>query len=278
MEKSPNFWGKNLFKGCPPFPKAWAELRRWYHSDFGQYLDGVEQQHLDDILPNLFGYHIGQIGLTGEKDLLRSSRISHHFVTDFLSDEPMNRAGCKTLPDLLPLAPDSVDVLVLPHVLEFCKSPHEVLREVERSLIAEGHVVILGFNPFSLFSLWRIFFAGRRMVPWCGHFYTIAKLKDWLSLLGFDLVISHYYCYRPPIQHKGIMRKLLFVELIADKLFRIFGGGYVIVARKRAVTLTPLRTRWHAKKVVAGLVEPMMPHDQKIESSKLKSKHKKIKK
>jgi len=278
MEKSQNFWVKNLFKGCPAFPKAWAELRRWYHSDFGQYLDGVEQQHLDDILPNLFGYHIGQIGLTGEKDLLRSSRISHHFVTDFLSDEPMNRAGCKTLPDLLPLASDSVDVLVLPHVLEYCKSPHEVLREVERILIAEGHVVILGFNPFSLFSLWRIFFAGRRMVPWCGRFYTIAKLKDWLSLLGFDLVISHYYCYRPPIQHQGIMRKLLFVELIAGKLFRIFGGGYVIVARKRTVTLTPLRTRWHAKKVVAGLVEPMMPHDQNIESSKLKSKHKKIKK
>ena len=66
------------------------------------------------------------------------------------------------------------------------------------------------------------------------------------------------------------MRKLLFVELIADKLFRIFGGGYVIVARKRTETLTPLRTRWHAKKVVAGLVEPMVPHDQNIQSPKNK--------
>jgi len=265
MEKSKKFWEKSLFKGCPRFPNAWRYLRQWYQSSYGQHLDKIEQQQLDEILPNLFGYHIGQIGLTGERNLLRSSRISHHFVTDFLADETLNRAGCKTLPDLLPLASDSVDVLLLPHVLEFCESPHDVLREVERVLIAEGHVVILGFNSLSFFSMWRIFYAGRRLVPWCGRFYTITRLKDWLSLLGFDFVISHYYCYRPPIQHPGLMRKLQFVEVIAAKLFRIFGSSYVIVAKKRTETLTPLRTRWHAKKVVAGLVEPMVPHDNNKE-------------
>lgn len=277
MEKSRLFWDKSLFKGCPPFPKAWGCLREWYKTSFGQHLDTLEQQQLDEILPNLFGYHIAQVGLTGELDLLRSSRISHHFVCDFLTEEPLNQAGCKTLPDLLPLAPDSVDVLVLPHVLEFCKAPHDVLREVERVLIAEGHVVILGFNPFSLLSLWRVFYAGRRIVPWCGRFFAITRLKDWLSLLGFDFVVTNYYSYRPPIQHKGIMRRIQFVEVIASKLMRIFGGSYVIVARKRTVTLTPLRTQWHAKRVVAGLVEPMVPHDQNIESHNIRSQNKETK-
>ncbi len=261
MEKSRNFWDKSLFKGCPASPRVWQCLRDWYKTPLGKYLDTIEQQQLDEILPNLFGYHIGQVGLTGDENLLRSSRISHHFVSDFIVDEPLNRAGCKTLPDLLPFASDSVDVLLLPHVLEFCKTPHDVLREVERVLIAEGHVVILGFNPLGLFSLWRLFFLGRRIVPWCGRFYTVTRLKDWLSLLGFDFVMTHYYCYRPPIQHKGIMSKLKIIEAFTSKLFRIFGGSYVIVARKRSVTLTPIRTRWHAQKVVAGLVEPMMPHD-----------------
>ncbi len=269
MEKSRFFWDRNLFKGCPPFPKAWRCLREWYQSPFGLYLDKLEQQQLDEILPNLFGYHIGQIGLTGEQDLLRSSRISHHFVTDFLAEEPLNRAGFKTLPDRLPLASDSVDVLVLPHVLAFCEAPHDVLREVDRALISEGHVVILGFNPFSLFALWRIFFIGQRRVPWCGRFFSSSRLKDWLALLGFDVVVTHYYNYRPPVQHPGLMQRLEFLEVILSKLLRIFGGGYVIVARKRTVTLTPIRTRWHAKKVVAGLVEPMMPHDHDI---KLKNK------
>jgi len=262
MEKSRYFWGRSLFKGCPPFSLAWCCLRDWYQTSFGQHLDGLEQQQLDEILPNLFGYHIGQIGLTGDLDLLRSSRISHHFVTDFLAEETLNRAGCKTLPDLLPLASDTVDVLVLPHVLEFCKAPHDVLREIERVLIAEGHVVILGFNPFSLFALWRVFFIGRRKVPWCGRYFSIARLKDWLALLGFDVVMTHYYCYRPPLQHPSLMQRLQFIEAIFSKLLRIFGGSYVIVARKRTITLTPIRTRWRAKKVVAGLVEPMVPHDR----------------
>jgi len=261
MEKSRYFWDRNLFKGCPPFPRAWRCLRDWYKTPFGEYLDGVEQQQLDEILPNLFGYHIGQIGLTGQQDLLHSSRISHHFVTDFLADEPLNQAGCKTLPDLLPLASDSVDVLVLPHVLEFCNTPHGVLREAERTLIAEGHVVILGFNPFSFFSLWRIFYMGRRIVPWCGRYIAITRIKDWLALLGFDVVMVNYYNYRPPIQHQGIMQRLEFIEVVFSKLLRIFGGGYVIVARKRTETLTPIRMQWRANKVVTGLVEPMVPHD-----------------
>ena len=277
MEKSRSFWDKGLFKGCPPFPKVWDCLREWYTTAFGQHLDKLEQQQLDEILPNLFGYHIGQIGLTREQNLLRSSRISHHFVTDFLADEPLNRAGCKTLPDLLPLASDSVDVLVLPHVLEFSNAPHDVLRAVERALIAEGHVVILAFNPFSFFSLWRIFYMGRRKVPWCGRYFSIARLKDWLALLGFDVVMTHYYCYRPPVQHKGVMQRLHFIEVVFSKLLRIFGGGYVIVARKRTVTLTPIRTRWHAKKVVPGLVEPMVPHDHKAKLPKKRILEPKIK-
>jgi len=272
MEKSSVHWSKSLFKGCPSSPRVWQCLKEWYKTPLGQHLDNLEQQQLDEILPNLFGYHLGQIGLTGEQDLLRSSRISHHFVSDFSVDEQLNRAGCKASPDLLPLASDSVDVLVLPHVLEFCDAPHDVLREVERVLIAEGHVVILGFNPFSLYSFWRIFYAGRRTVPWCGKFYSVTRIKDWLSLLGCDIVMTHYYCYRIPVHHKWIMSKLKFVEIIASKLFRIFGGSYVIVARKKSVTLTPLRTRWHAKKVVAGLVEPMVPHDQNIDTQHKESK------
>lgn len=272
MEKSRLFWDRSLFKGCPPFPKAWSCLRRWYKRPFGEHLDSLDQQQLDEILPNLFGYHIAQIGLTGERDLLRSSRISHHFVCDFLAEECLNQAGCKTAPECLPLASDSIDVLVLPHVLELCEAPHDVLREAERVLIAEGHVVILGFNPFSFIALWRLFSSGRRIVPWCGRFISVTRLKDWLSLLGFDIVATNYYSYRPPIHHQGIMQRLQFIEVIASKLLRIFGGSYVIVARKRTVTLTPLRTRWHANKVVAGLVEPMVPHDQNIESQNKETK------
>ena len=57
--------------------------------------------------------------------------------------------GALARPDALPLATDSVDALLLPHTLELHDNPHEVLREVARVLIPEGHVVVLGFNPVS---------------------------------------------------------------------------------------------------------------------------------
>ena len=52
----------------------------------------------------------------------------------------------------LPFASHSLDLVVLPHVLEFSTDPHQVLREVERVLIPEGQVIICGFNPTSLWG------------------------------------------------------------------------------------------------------------------------------
>lgn len=260
---------KGFFKNCPPAPHVWQMLRDWYKTPLGQRLDLLEQQQLAEILPDLFGYHICQLGLTGTLNLLTTSRISHHVVMDCVAEEPMDRAGFKGSPLLLPLRPDSVDVLILPHILEFTDYPHEVLREVERTLIPEGHIVILGFNPLSPWIIWRLMFAWRRKLPWCGRFYSTTRVKDWLALLGFDIELTHHYFYRPPVQHKGVMQKLRFIEPLAGKLFKIFGGCYVIVGRKRVETLTPIRTRWKAKKVVAGLVEPMVPH-KKIPHKKTK--------
>ncbi len=52
---------------------------------------------------------------------------------------------------------DSIDLVFLPHTLEFSADPHQVLRETERVLIPEGRVIILGFNPLSSLGLWRLF-------------------------------------------------------------------------------------------------------------------------
>ncbi|WP_223717365.1 class I SAM-dependent methyltransferase, partial [Escherichia fergusonii] len=55
----------------------------------------------------------------------------------------------------LPFPANSLDLVVLPHALELASDPHETLREVERVLVPEGRVVILGFNPASLWGLWQ---------------------------------------------------------------------------------------------------------------------------
>ncbi|UCE90505.1 MAG: methyltransferase domain-containing protein [Pseudomonadota bacterium] len=239
----------------------WRALTAWFDSPLGQELRATEGKHLDAVLSNLFGYHLLQVGRLGQGDMLGTSRVSHAVVMD-------PATGCGTpedderrllgLPHGLPIASASLDVVVLPHVLEFSDTPHDVLREVERTLIPEGHIVLLGFNPWSMWYLARLLFGWRGRVPWCGRFLSLTRVKDWLRLLGFDIVEVRSFFFRPPLRHPGAMRRLRFLERFGARLWPVFGGGYLLLARKRVATLTPLRPRWQPRRrrLVGGLAEP----------------------
>jgi SAM-dependent methyltransferase len=164
--------------------------------------------------------------------------------------------GCATD---LPIATDSLDVVLLPHVLEFADDPHQVLREIDRVLMPEGHVVIFGFNPYSMWGLRRMLTGWRKQPPWCGHFFSQYRIRDWLALLGFEAVQSRHYFFRPPVQHHATMEHLQFVEGLGH-YWPVLGGAYLVVARKRVTTLTPIRPRWKPKgRLVPGSVaEPSL--------------------
>jgi SAM-dependent methyltransferase len=158
-------------------------------------------------------------------------------------------------PQALPIQSDSVDVVVLPHTLEFADSPHAVLREVERILIPEGHVIILAFNPWSLWSFWRLASGWRGEAPWCGTFISMTRLRDWLTLLGLEAGESQGYFFQPPIRRDGVLERLRWLDRLCMKAIPVFGASNIIVAQKRVVTLTPIRPRWRPKRqqVVSGL-------------------------
>ena len=77
----------------------------------------------------------------------------------------------------LPFATQSLDLVVMPHVLEFSAEPHQVLREVERVLIPEGQVIICGFNPISMWgarqSAGRM--TGAHFLPLHGEFISVPR-------------------------------------------------------------------------------------------------------
>ncbi len=246
---------------CTAIPAVLAaQLRAWYQMPLGASLLASEQAQLDAILPDLFGYHLLQLGdLTGE-DLTGASRIPHRAVMgeggEAGTASPIAQFHGQSAG--LPVACDSIDVAVLHHALEFSTAPHEVLREVDRCLIPEGHIVLLGFNVWSVWMLWRLLTGWRGQVPWCGRFLSAARVKDWLRLLGFDIVHARAYFFRPPVQHIGLMRRLRFLEPLGRRIWPVFGGGYVIVARKRVTTLTPIRPRWRPRRrlIASGVAEP----------------------
>lgn len=234
------------------------DLRGWYTRYVGRTLLDMERTHLGGALTTVFGYHAIQVGCLLGDDLVALSRIPHCVVMDPDASERLC-TQVYAYPDALPVLTDSVDLVILPHTLEFERMPHEILREVDRVLIPEGHVAILGFNPWSLWGLWRFMrtWRARTVPPWCGNFLSLTRIKDWLALLGFDIVHVKPFFFRPPLQHEPSMRRLNFMESLGERFWPRLGGAYLLVARKRVITLTPIKPRWRPRRAMVGdLAEP----------------------
>lgn len=257
------------FHRCGNVNEIWQALSDWYQTPLGQQLQQVEKQQLDAILPTLFGYHLVQIGNAYSEYLLGASRVSHCCIMDVGSSPQGRRSegvSFQGLPHALPLASESVDVVILPHTLEFSTQPHAVLREVDRVLMPEGHVVMMVFNPWSSWMLRNLVTGWRRNPPWCGRYISATRTRDWLALLGFDVSQCHRYFFRPPVQAEKFMAKLDWLEKLGRTIWPALGGSYALVAKKRLETLTPIRPKWRTRKrvVATGLVESMESHPDKI--------------
>jgi SAM-dependent methyltransferase len=160
----------------------------WFDSPAAMTLLQREQTLLSSYLPTLFGYHMLQLGQLFTDQAFQSSPIKHRFSMSLGSLQPA--AGLAGLAEAWPFERESLDLVVMPHVLEFSSSPHSILREVDRCLIPEGHVLIFGFNPWSHWQLVRGVLRWRQPVPWRGHYISQGRLGDWLKLLGFEVVDS----------------------------------------------------------------------------------------
>src|SRR5436305_1340239 len=150
--------------GAQKYNGGRSSLSGWFSTPQGSYVLDWELAQFDSAVEDVFGFRAVQIGLP-DVDFLRQNRIPYRFS---LALEP--GAALAADPLQLPLASQSVDLVVLPHVLEGHHNPHDVLREAERVLMPEGHVVISGFNPASLWRLRQMFSLERMNSPWDAKF------------------------------------------------------------------------------------------------------------
>ncbi len=217
-------------------------LGEWFASPLGQYLLERERAYLDDVTPDIFGFHALQIGLPGY-DLLRESRIAHRMkVAPWGEGASLRAQGHE-----LPIASQSIDLALLPHVLEFAEDPHDVLREIDRVMMPEGRLVILGFNPWSLWGLRGTLGSSRHQYPWNGHFVSLPRVKDWLSLLGFDVSAGRLTGYVPPFDSEKWRRRFGFMESAGDRWWAISGAVYMLQAIKRVRGMRLITPAWQEK-------------------------------
>lgn len=207
----------------------------WWQSKTGAYLLKQERAALNEALPTIFGYYLVQSGCWGQPgSLTEASPIRTRLIVSEGAAPGTQVAGD---PCYLPFTSDALDAVLLPHTLERVAEPEQVLREAERVLRGEGHVLVLGFHPWGPWGLMRRF---RRRPGWDGRFIGLSRLKVWLAVLGFEIVDVRHLVFRPPWRSRVMLVRSTFLDRLG---WRLTAGAYLIVAKKRVFSMTPLRRR-----------------------------------
>lgn len=214
-----------------PAPAGWGEFRQ------GEALRLAIEGQLAPWWQQIFGYYLLKVGDlsceidTGSSKVMQHIGIGNHSAALMLQAEP----------DALPVSANSVDAVLLSHCLEFAADPHHVVREAHRVLLSDGYLLLTGVNPFSAVGLLKMWPPYRNRVPWQGRFFTASRIKDWLHLVGFEVLAEQrFFCSAMLAEHHEHSRLQSWLE----RYLSYAGSSYLLVARKRELPLTPVRPKW----------------------------------
>lgn len=208
----------------------------WLDSEQGTALLAAERELLADILPRVTGYTAVQASVGRPRPMLEMSRLPQTVV---LSASGGDGCTVQARPCTFPLRKQSLDLVLLHHSLDFDDNPQRILRNAARTLVPGGALVVIGFNPASVWGLLRWFRAGTEVMPWRARFLSAQRVGDWLSVLGCEPEGVESRFHSAPRSRLG-----RWLAWLGDQLWHQHGSFYVLVARKRAAMMRPARPRF----------------------------------
>ncbi len=216
-------------------PRTWNEIPQ------GAWIAQQFKLFIANQCPKMFGYHLIKIGSLSAKLNNVYSPIRHHAAVC----EQVEYADISGSAQELPLKTACIDLCILAHTLDFSPDPHQVLREVDRVLTADGWAIFCGFNAVSLANLGRILPWRRDKTLRAAQMFVPDRITDWLKLLGFEILAQDFcgFSFFKKNSKVGGWR-----EDILSKYCKKFGSVYMISARKRTTPLTPSRVTWRMKR------------------------------
>lgn len=229
---------------------GYRNLQHWNqwlpHHAWGRHLLAEEERTLSLLLTKHYGKHALLLGVGNQHSLLNSTNIAFHsLISPFVHTE--------TFPGYIegdfheiPILTGSIDLVLLPHTLEFIDNPRQLLSEACRIIKPEGLIVICGFNPYSTWGL-RKLFTKDKITPWNANFLPSGKIKSWLQLADFEMERHSSIMFAPPFKNPHLYAKFQFLEKIGRNCFPSSGGVYILLARAKVVPLTPIRLKWKQK-------------------------------
>ena len=211
-------------------------LSRWFTTALGQRVMGTEQALHDELLEDLFGYHLIQLSAQ-DAPLFQKSPILNKVC---LGEDDLLAPQLIASPLQMPIASDQVDLVLLHHLLEFSDRPQALLAESARMVMPMGTLIITAFNPLSLWGLRQRLSGPAARYPFKGHFWSAYRLMDWLNLLNFKVDRVLFADFGVPWSVRRLPPPSFGLGL--GRRYNLpTGGVYMLVARKVVGPLTPIR-------------------------------------
>jgi len=237
----------------------------WLETGTGAALLREESRQVAVVFDNIFGDQFLQIGCWGAADLFRRSARTKRYAVVAAQRGP--GVDFVSSPEDLAVVSDSIDAVFLPHVLETTDDPHAVLREVDRILRPDGHVVIAGFNPWGWWGVRH--YLSRGAFPAGGQrMISESRVRDWLILLDYNVQPARFHHVAAPLYRPSRHRENLVDGPDADdgssvgpaasgRHWNPLASCYLLTARREIFTVTRIRPSVRRRaQLVGGLVNP----------------------
>lgn len=207
------------------------QLAHWYAGAAGQKLLQETEATISPWFSDLVGYYAVELSyFESGRRWSGASRVRSHFLA-----APSRVDGGRVVCDFaaLPFDTESVDLVVAHHAFEFAEHPHALLREIQRVLIPGGRCVIIAFNPAGRYGVTK-FFKSRLAVPWGGNFFSSMRVRDWLSVLDFEVDQMHY-CAPPWFQLEGSQSRFGWLPVACRRYAPFSGALFAMSGIKRVL-------------------------------------------
>lgn len=220
----------------------------WHSSALGRLIHATEARLLAQALEGVFGPVQLQLGHWGQGLELWPAQPPRRPM--LIAATPGLDTHVVARPTQLPLASAGADAVLLAHALEFGDDPLALLRETDRVLMGEGTLLVLGFNPASPWG-WRAAASRSGFPPGLQRVITERRVRDWLSLLNYEIAPARHGLYTLPFGGSDAAP----ASTRRGWVYPFPAGVYLLSARKRLYSVTPLRARLRPA-VLGGVLEP----------------------
>ncbi len=235
---------KQLYRQGPDNTrKQEALMSQWYRSALGTELIDYERKLIARGISGRFGSSMVQLD-SGFHEALFEKRL---FGSGVIVSQLENRALCPVVcarPESLPFQPESLDMLLMHHTLDICENPYQAVREAAIALKPGGLLIILGFNPYSLWGI-RAMIQGRKrgLGIWNSRFIRAGRVEDWMNLLDFEVERHEKQVFIPPMTRPAWLKRADYGHRIQKRILPFTGGVYLLVGYKQVLGKLPLGER-----------------------------------